>query len=93
MSSSLFLTCFLILYRESVKTECCLFLVWRWKALAQIREIARVGKATGGARVAGNLSLLMQFLLQKGSVNLMFPSRYLISGLCFFSHPCPKMIG
>ena len=67
--------------------------MWRWKALAQIREIARVGKATGGARVGGNLSLLMQFLLQKGLVNLMFPSLHLISGLCFFSHPYPRMIG
>ena len=93
MSSSLFLTCSLISYWESAKTEFCLFLVWRWKALEQIREIARVGRATGGARVRGNLSLLMQFLLQKGSVNLMFPSRHLISVLCFFSHPCTKMIG
>ena len=93
MSSSLFLTCSLILYKESVKTECCLLLVWCWKALAQIREIARVGKATGGARVEGNLSLLIQFLLQKGSVNLMFSSHHLISGLCFFSDPCHKMMG
>ena len=69
MSSSLFLTCSLISYSESAKTECCSFLVWRWKAIAQIREIARVGKATSGARVGGNLSLLMLFSLQKGSVN------------------------
>ncbi len=93
MFSSLFLTCSIISYRESAKTECCIFLVWCWKALTQIREIARVGKATGGARVGGNLSLLMQFLLQKESVNLMFPSRHLISGLCVFCHPCPNMIG
>ena len=93
MSSSLFLTCSLISYRESAKTECWLFLVWRWKVLAQIREIAQVGKATGGARVGGNLSLLMQFLLQKGSMNLMFPSRHLISGFCIFSYPSLKMMG
>ena len=93
MSSSLFLTCSLISYRESAKTECCLFFVWRFKVLGQIREIARVGKVTGGARVGGNLSLLMQFLLQKRLVNLMFPSRHLISELCFFSHPFHKMIG
>ena len=93
MSSSLFLTCSLISYMESAKTKYSLFLVWHWNALAQIREIARVGKATRGARVGGNLSLLMQFLLQNGSVNLTFPSRHMISGLCFFSHPCPKMMG
>ena len=87
MSSSFFLTYSLISYRESAKTECCLFIVWRWKALAQIREIAQVGKATGGAKVGGNLSLLMQFLLQKWSVNLKFPSSHLISGLYFFSDP------
>ena len=76
MSSSLFLTCSLISYKESAKTECCLFLVWRGKAIAQIREIARVGKATCGARVGGNLSLLMQFFFAKrvGELNVSFTS-------------------